>query len=109
MSYIIPQKRTDHPCNSNNSSTLCISNIPIQFTAAFIRQKIEEFSVGTIEHYSEVFVQHHVYKRVIINLKWNLNSDKAVKCKNWITSGKTLKLVVDKPWFWIASLPTLVL
>lgn len=92
--------------SANVNPSICIprvfSNIPGKDIIDVFQNKL---NIGTIKKLD--IINNNLdkkFKKVFIHFKsWN-NTSKSNHIKTLLTSGKTIKVVYDNPWFWKCSL-----
>ena len=85
-------------------NSICIPRIESTIPKSIIIKTFESLNVGKIEGVIEIpFKESSKYKRIIVRIEWNLESEMTQYILSRFGEGKTVKIVYDlpNPWFWI--------
>jgi|LauGreSBDMM110SN_4_FD.fasta_scaffold151342_1 hypothetical protein len=89
---------------ANSVMSLCIPRIKSNITRDYVKKVFDKFSFGKISKIDMVCKNMEKYQRVFIHFeKWN-ETDRAVRARQILESGKDIKVVHDGEWFWKVSL-----
>ena len=83
-----------------NIPSLCIPRVFPNISEARIRKTFEDIFVGRIEKID--IIKGDKFNRVFVHLIWNNTCD-ALYVRNQVMTGKDVKVVYDKQWFWMVS------
>lgn len=86
----------------NQRQTLCIPRVNTDISESHIRKTLEELNLGKIEGIDIVSRNKEKYNRVFVHLKWN-NLENALLAREFLSSGKEIKVFYDEFWFWKIS------
>jgi len=84
-----------------NCPSLCIPRVFANIGEARIRKTFEDISIGRIEGI-DIIKGNQNSNRVVIHLSWN-NTPDAQFVRNQVMTGKDVKIIYDKQWFWMVS------
>ena len=89
--------------NKTQKMDICIPKVDATFSESEICSLITKSTLGDVLQYKEIpwKLEPHVWKRVLIKIKWNPNHE---YLKELLQTGKNIKLVYDQPWFWLIYL-----
>ena len=83
-----------------NIPSLCIPRVFPNISEARIRKTFEDIFIGRIEKID--IIKGDKFNRVFVHLIWNNTAD-ALYVRNQVMTGKDVKVVYDKQWFWMVS------
>jgi hypothetical protein len=83
-----------------NIPSLCIPRVFPNISEARIRKTFEDIFIGRIEKID--IIKGDKFNRVFVHLIWNNTSD-ALYVRNQVMTGKDVKVVYDKQWYWMIS------
>ena len=82
-------------------SSICIPRVDATITSSYIYNKISNLNIGDIERMNEIPLRNDpAYKRVIITMKWDTQSEVAKYIQNKFNEIGSVKVVHDMPWYW---------
>lgn len=82
-------------------SSICIPRVDATITSSYIYNKISNLNIGDIERMNEIPLRNDpAYKRVIITMKWDTQSEVAKYIQNKFNEIGSVKVVHDTPWYW---------
>ena len=84
-----------------NCPSLCIPRVFANIGEARIRKTFEDICIGRIEGI-DIIKGNQNSNRVVIHLSWN-NTPDAQFVRNQVMTGKDVKIIYDKQWFWMVS------
>jgi len=85
--------------NHSQIKTLCIPRILSNVTKEYIRDTINNFNLGTIEHIDIIKNKNLSNKAFIHFSKWNSGGNADI-AKERLLNGKDIKIIHNEPWFW---------
>ena len=83
-----------------NIPSLCIPRVFPNISESRIRKTFEDIFIGRIEKID--IIKKEKFNCVFVHLSWNNTSD-ALYVRNQVMTGKDVKVVYDKQWFWMVS------
>lgn len=82
-------------------SSICIPRVDAKITSGYICNTISNLNIGDIERINEIPLRNDpAYKRVIITMKWDTQSEVAKYIQNKFNEIGSVKVVHDMPWYW---------
>lgn len=82
-------------------SSICIPRLDTNVQRDYICNKISSMNMGIIDNIREIPLRNDAsHKRVIITLRWNVQSEIAKYVQKTLTDKGSVKLVHDMPWYW---------
>tara|TARA_Y100000992_G_scaffold124944_1_gene81937 strand:+ start:662 stop:979 length:318 start_codon:yes stop_codon:yes gene_type:complete len=86
----------------STTTSLCIPRIHNSINKDYIYKVFCKLKIGYILKVKELFIKKEKgdYKRIIIHLKWNTNTENGKRMKQQLEEGKTIKVVYQEPWYW---------
>lgn len=82
-------------------SSICIPRLDTNVQRDYICNKISSLNMGIIDNIREIPLRNDAsHKRVIITLRWNVQSEMAKYVQKTLTDKGSVKLVHDMPWYW---------
>lgn len=97
---------TNYNGNNNNKqnlehTSLCIPRVEISVTLEYITSVIKKWNIGIISRIKEIPLRKEQnYKRIIIDLYWNVHNVNVKNVKDIMDKKGSMKLVYDMPWYW---------
>ncbi len=83
-------------------NVLCIPRIECTITKEYIQKIINRLNIGKIESFQEIpHNNDSMYKRIIIKIKWNMQTSQSQTIHNRLMENKSIKIVHDMPWYWL--------
>ena len=84
-----------------NIPSLCIPRVFSNITEARIRKTFEDIFIGRIEKID--IIKKEKFNCVFVHLSWNNNTSDALYVRNQVMTGKDVKIIYEKDWFWMVS------
>lgn len=82
-------------------SSICIPRVDAKITSSYIYNTISNLNIGDIERINEIPLRNDpAYKRVIITMKWDTQSEVAKYIQVKFNEIGSVKVVHDMPWYW---------
>lgn len=97
----IRSQQIDFNLLPKNCPSLCIPRVFANIGEARIRKTFEDICIGRIEGI-DIIKGNQNSNRVVIHLSWN-NTPDAQFVRNQVMTGKDVKIIYDKQWFWMVS------
>ena len=83
-----------------NIPSLCIPRVFPNISESRIRKTFEDIFIGRIEKID--IIKKEKFNCVFVHLSWNNTSD-ALYVRNQVMTGKDVKIIYEKDWFWMVS------
>ena len=100
MSNINNNSQIDFNLLPKNIPSLCIPRVFPNISEARIRKTFEDIFIGRIEKID--IIKKEKFNCVFVHLSWN-NTPDALYVRNQVMTGKDVKVVYDKQWYWMIS------
>lgn len=82
-------------------SSICIPRVDANIQSGYIYNTISKLDIGNIERINEIPLRSDpAYKRIIITMRWNVDSEVAKYMQNKFNEIGSVKVVHDMPWYW---------